>query len=504
MTAVTMLRRVVAQERPLARGEMLLAATAVGGVLAVTAALPEGAGARWVLAAAICLVLACVCLRSSTQGVILTLAWLLVLGLTRRLVSEVLADPARDPLLLVGPLAAALLCGRALLQGALRARSRLSLGVLALSAIVLVEVLNPRNPSAGAALAGLLIWLIPMLWFFVGRRLVDDQLARRVLVLAGIGTLAGAAYGVAQSVAGFPPWDELWIGDRGYAALYIGPETVRPFGLFASAAEFAVAAAVGAVLAAVLVFAPRFVGALAKRPEAEPHPRALRVRACALVAFLVLAVALVLSAVRTYVALLVVALPVVYLILRGWRGLRVLVPVTAVAAIAVVGVAQINPDQLSRDGVEAALRRIVVAVRDPFGDFGENPDATLELHLGDVRRGFREAFDEPLGSGTGSTGIAGEHFGGTRNSTDADVADAGIAFGIPGLVATLFVLVAGLVTAVRAAVRRRNLEHLALVGILIVSLGVWWAGGHYAMAPLLWLLLGRADAQRPHVARVAT
>jgi hypothetical protein len=27
----------------------------------------------------------------------------------------------------------------------------------------------------------------------------------------------------------------------------------------------------------------------------------------------------------------------------------------------------------------------------------------------------------------------------------------------------------------------------------VVSFGAWFQGGHYVMAPLLWLLLGRAD-----------
>ena len=29
---------------------------------------------------------------------------------------------------------------------------------------------------------------------------------------------------------------------------------------------------------------------------------------------------------------------------------------------------------------------------------------------------------------------------------------------------------------------------------MIVSIGAWWQGAHYAMAPLLWMLIGHADA----------
>ena len=94
-------RTALTRERPLRGRGFLVAAVVVGAGSAVAIAMPEGAAARWLLAGVLAAVLAFVCLRSTRQGVLLAFVWLLFVGLSRRLASEVLADPSKDPLLLV-------------------------------------------------------------------------------------------------------------------------------------------------------------------------------------------------------------------------------------------------------------------------------------------------------------------------------------------------------------------------------------------------------------------
>ncbi|MDQ1431286.1 MAG: hypothetical protein QOF40_1888 [Actinomycetota bacterium] len=489
-------RRVAATERPLGALGLVVSGVMVAAASAIAAALPGGAAARWFLAAAIAGVLMFLCLRSTVQGVMVTFLWLFMLGLSRRLASEVLTDPGRDPLLLVGVAAVAVLALRALLVGALRKLTPLAWAVLAFSVLVVVEMANPDNPSGFSRVAGLLVWVVPTLWFWVGRTLVDDQLARRLLYLVAGATTVVAVYGIAQSVIGFPAWDRRWIHLRGYAALYIGPDTVRPFGTYASAAEFGLACAVGAVLAATALFGPRLLMRTTTSRRAARRQRHvwLEIVVGALVAFLVTSLALVLSAIRTYLVLLVVALPVLYLVMRGRRAWRVLVPALLVAALALFAIAQIDPNSIGKDGAQAAIRRVVVAINDPFASNRENTDNTLQLHYENAKAGFRQAFEHPIGRGSGSTGIAGEHFGTLSTSTDFDISDAGIAFGVAGLALTLAIVIFGFVAAIRVARWRRTFERVALVGVLIASFGAWFQGAHYVMAPLLWLLLGRADA----------
>ena len=496
MSALVKVRRMAGAERPLGVLGLLIAAAVVVAATVVAAAMPEGAAARWFLAGVIAAVLAFVCLRSTTQAVVLIFLWLFALGTSRRLASEFLADPGRDPFLLVAPVAVAVLALRAWLVGAWRRLTPLAWAILGFSALVLIEMANPDNPSGFSRAAGLLVWLVPTLWFWVGRALVDDRLARRLLILVGGVSTLVAVYGIAQSVIGFPPWDRRWINLRGYAALYIGPDTVRPFGTYASAAEFALACAVGAVLAATAAFGPRLLMRATGGRRAERRGRRVRLEIVlgATLAFLVTSLALVLSAIRTYLVLLVLALPVVFVVLRGRRAWKVLVPALVLAALAFAALSQVDPDSIGKDGAQAAIRRVVVAVHDPFASNRENTDNTLQLHYDNAKSGFRQAYEHPIGRGTGSTGIAGEHFGNRSTSTDFDLSDAGVAFGALGVVFTIAIVVLGFVTAVRVARWRRTFERVALVGVLIVSFGAWFQGAHYVMAPLLWLLLGRADA----------
>jgi hypothetical protein len=380
-----------------------------------------------------------------------------------------------------------------------------------------VELVNPRQAAGFGRFAGLLVWLVPTLWFWVGRRLVDDRLAFRLLQLAAGATLAVSVYGIVQSVVGFPPWDRLWIDRRGYAALFIGPGTVRPFGSLASATEFSIVCGVAAVLAATAFYRPRLLTAPAelaapadtRRAERRVHRRATAIRLIALAAFLIASLALVLSAVRTTLVFLIVALPVVYLVLRGRRAFMILLPALVVVALALLAIAQLNPDDLSQDGAMAAVRRVVVVIHDPFsGHSGSAADSnygnTLSVHFDGIQHGFDEGFHHPFGRGTGSTGIVGDQFGGKTTSTDTDISDAGLAFGVLGLLVTIAIVVLGLAAAIRAALRIRTFERVALVGILIVSLGAWFQGAHYAMAPLLWLLLGRADSSARRDAEATT
>lgn len=496
MSVVERVRTASATERPLGPLGLTIGAGLLIAASAVAAAMPEGAAARWFLAAAIAVVLAFVCWRSTTQGVLITFLWLFALGASRRLASEVLADPGRDPFVLVGVAALTVLAVRALLAGALRRLTVLAWLLLAFTALAILQMVNPEQPSGFARVAGLLVWVVPTVWFWVGRTIVDERLARRLLLLvAGLTTLAGA-YGILQSVVDFPPWDQRWINLRGYAALYIGPDTVRPFASFASAAEFGLACAVGAVIGATIAFGSKLLLPAAATRRAARRHRFTRgwIVLGGLVVFGVTTLALLLSAIRTYLVLLVVALPVIYLVYRGRRAWRVLVPAVILVAIALAALSTVNPDSLERTGAQAGLRRIIVFIDDPFAKNRENTDNTLQLHYDSAKFGFEQSFREPLGRGTGSTGIAGEPFGDRSTSTDFDLADAGLAFGIAGLLLCGAIVVVGIAWSVRVALRRRTFERVVLVGVLVVSIGAWFQGAHYALAPLLWLLLGRADA----------
>jgi hypothetical protein len=461
----------------------------IGFLLAAT--VPTHTWSRAAVAVVVALVLAYFCVRAPREGLLALLGWLVVLALVRRLVTEYLPDPRRDPLLLVAPFVAGLLCVLSLLDGAARRRGWVANGVIALSIVTIVATPNPEQSSWRVGAAGLIIWLVPMLYFWVGRRYLDGRLAARLVDLAGGACIVAAAYGVVQSLVDFPSWDRHWIQDRGYTALVLGRNTYRPFSSFSSAGELAIVCAFGCLWALLLL-----VRAVRRR---EPL-----VAIGALGAGSVAGLGLLLVTVRMTMVFLVISLFVVYLV---WRRRSPWVPVgiAIVGLMLAVAVAQlIDVDALPTSGAGTSVRRTVVLLQDPFGDRFES---TGDSHVEQARRGIEAGFRRPLGGGPGTTNRAADQYGGASGviKAELDIPNAGVAFGIIGMVLVTGLTVAVLVVAIRAARRRPDLPHLAALGLLVISLGHWWNGGHYLASALLWLLIGWLDAPASfRAARVRT
>jgi hypothetical protein len=141
------------------------------------------------------------------------------------------------------------------------------------------------------------------------------------------------------------------------------------------------------------------------------------------------------------------------------------------------------------------MRRAVVGLRNPF----DTSDSTLPDHIRIARRGLERGWDEPLGTGTGTTLNAdGAGYARFKLDTEFDVSNGAVAFGLVGILLTGVMLLWGLGLAAARAWRRPDLVHLATFGVLIISFRFWWNGGHYALAPLLWLGLGWVDAVGPY------
>jgi hypothetical protein len=153
----------------------------------------------------------------------------------------------------------------------------------------------------------------------------------------------------------------------------------------------------------------------------------------------------------------------------------------------------LNADSWSGNGTVGSMRRIVVGLRNPF----DSADSTLPGHLDDAERGFRRAWDEPLGMGTGTTHRTDNGYAQFTQDTEFDVSNAAVAFGVAGIALTSAALLWGFGLAAARAWRRPDLLHLATFGLLIISFRFWWNGGHYALAPLLWFALGWVDVAGP-------
>ncbi len=404
--------------------------------------------------------------RAPRGLLIVLVGWLAALGLLRRIVTQGSTATGTDFLLLVGPLALVALFLVAAKAGAFERLTTLSKSVIALSAVALLGAFNPLQGGLHVGLGGVLLLMIPMLSFWVGRALVDDRLLRLVLlVVAGLAVPA-AAYGLWQTFAGFPAWDSAWIADSNFVALNIN-DTVRPFSSFSSPAEFGfyLTVAIGVWLC--------FGLSLGRLPVTVP-----------IVTFL--GVALVYESARLVALLLVAALGIAFAAHRGVRPPTALIS-GAVALVLVSLVASRFAVSASPGQASSLVAHQVQGIADPFGSQSTGPG-----HLSQLVDGVTSAFTHPAGAGTGAVTQAAK-LGGNNYGAESDPSNAAVGLGLPGLIAYLCVAISGFLAVYRAAARRRDaLATAALIVVLATAL-TWLNGGQYAIAFLPWLILGWAD-----------
>jgi hypothetical protein len=406
--------------------------------------------------------------------------WLTALGFLRRTLNVISPTPHADPLLLVGPLAIAVLFLAAAKNGAFRERSRLASAVLALNVLTLVGAFNPLQGSLAVGFAGLLFVLVPTLAFWIGRGLCDDRIIGTVLKLFAVLSIPVAVYGLAQTFAGFPFWDSAWITAHktDYGAISVSG-VPRAFASFSASSEYATFLAIGLVVWIAFgltpALAPIAMGAIA-----------------------MLAAALFFEGSRGAVIGGVVALGM----MAGSRAGVRLKWSLALAGVLVLLVPYAANRFLSLDpgGGSPVTERQVRGLQNPTN----STSSTLGAHVGLVEQGVRSARAEPLGKGTGAVTIAGMKFGSGTSGTEADPGNVAVAFGIPGLIVYFVIVVEALRSAYRLAFGRRkwrsNWLAPAALAIVVLSAPQWLNGGQYAVAFLPWLLLGwidRSQMKRP-------
>jgi hypothetical protein len=402
-----------------------------------------------------------------------TLAGLPFLALTRRLLIHDAGWTSTDPLLLVAPLVAIALAYRLFaVEGRPLAPDRLSKLVLALLALTMLQTLNPLGTGIGVNVVGLLFAGAPLLWFFVGREIADERTVLKFGAWIIISGTAIALYGLRQTDVGFLPWDQAWMSVAGYKSLVVGDAT-RAFGTFSSAAEYA--QYVGAALMTAIVFA-------------------LYRRRWAALAVPMLAVVLFLASVRATLILAAVA-TVVVIIFRSVK--RPAWAATASISVVLLGVGVMHALAPALEGQARTSQSDLVqhqlgGVADPL----HSDQSTLSIHAKEVRTGMIQSFHNPLGQGVGITSQAATTLNSTAFTTEVDISDAFVSLGIFGGVLYVVVIATAFSSTARVFWRDRALAPLMVLSVLIVSLGQWRNGGHYAVSAIIWFLLGWVASQR--------
>jgi hypothetical protein len=426
------------------------------------------------MAGAVMAVLVGIGLRSPRSLLYGLVVWLAALGLVRRLAAEFSPAPQSDPLLLVEAAAIGILLIVAAARGAFSNLTALAKAVLALSLLVVLGAVNPLGGSLSAGLGSLYLILIPMLAFWVGRSICDDRTLAMTLGLVALLAVAAGLYGLAQTFNGFPSWDAAWISNGGYEALNVGGAT-RAFGPFTSASEYAIFLGIGFVAWLAfgfrLVRLPFAVGAVALLATAIFFESSRGI-----VFTLVFAVALMVAARRR--------LPI---------AISAALAVAALFAVPLVTRSLASSPSVTATGPTSALAaHQIQGLSSPLG----SGSSTLGAHFSLFKDGLRSAINNPVGLGIGTVTIAGSKYGAQTVGTEVDPSNAAVALGIPGLAAYLAVVGIAFFNAYSLAARRRDALAIAALGVLVITLLQWLNGGQYAVAFLVWLVLGWVDRAR--------
>lgn len=447
-------------------GSIILGALVVGG--------GQGPFLRLLLGALVAFFLIALSLARPGAGIVATLVYLVFMAALRRILIPASAWVSTDPLLLVAPAVAVMLMIKLfVLEHRRLAPDLISKLVLIVLLLTVVETANPTGDGISSNLAGLLFMATPLLWFFVGREVLNDGLIDRLMVLTILLAVVAAGYGLYQTQVGYPAWDTNWLNVTGeaFTSLNVGGK-LRAIGPFSSFVEYALF--LGSALAAAFAFA-------------------IRRHWVAVVAIPLLAVALFLSSNRS--GLIMSGLAVVVMLALTTRRPVVAALITLAAVGAAYGGLKLFSGALSSGaaGSSSLVSHQLAGISDPLN----SQDSTLLTHFSEVKDGVISSFSHPEGEGPGYTNLAAGLNSSSSltdmQSTEVDISNAFVDLGPVGGILYLGLVVLVLLRAVIGYFRGRD-SLLAVIGLLIVGAGQWLTGGHYALSPFTWLLVGGVAA----------
>lgn len=421
------------------------------------------------LAVLVCAVLFGVYMVSKRMAVYLAIVFLLFLGDIRRIWSFIYGFPDNDPLVLVGALFALVITVPLFFR--LRVSDNVSKCCLGLLIVMSLQIFNPAQGGLAVGFSGIIYYMAPVLWFWIGRTYGSESMLRTLLqkILLPAGLIA-SVYGYYQSAVGLPPWQEAWLAHVGnsYGALHIG-HSIRSIGFSPSSSEY-----VNMLGMATLVALAGFIGGkrLMILPLAVLLPALFLGGSRGTFVRVLLSGAMAFSftgqkkgpSTARFIGAVVVGICGVALVLSGYGG---------------------GADK-PKNATDAAIAHQVQGLSDPL-------HSTAVGHSSQIVYGALLALKHPAGFGLGSTSIASKFSSGGDSDvsgSEFDLTDAFIALGVPGGLLYLgFIAYMYRVSIRYISIGPGDLS-LTVFGILAAFLGDWLFPGEYANGPILWLATG--------------
>jgi hypothetical protein len=409
-------------------------------------------------------------------GAIMTLGYLTLMGDFRRMVAASFGQPKFDLLLVVAPSIAFLLAFPMLLK--LRFKERLSKAMFALLIVMILEVFNPQQGGVTVGISGALFYIVPVLWFWIGRRHASPGVVGRLLY-GCIFPLALFAFvlGLFQTYVGFLPYQQMWINlvQKSYTSLHVGG-SIRAFGFSVSSAEYAVLLEIAAAATAAAYFG-------SKRIWAYASP--------------LLILGMVLASSRGLVVRLIFTLAIVWTLRQGQKldtkGLVRLGAFTAIGLIGVFGLAShfsssASPTYQKGDAAQNALEHQASGLAHPL----DQRSSSAGVHVKMIANGLLQGIIDPIGHGLGSTTLSSKKFGpgGTLGSSEIDFSDMFISLGLAGGIVYLYVIFESIRYTLLYIRKVPKTVGMPVLAILASTATSWLIGGQYSTSSMIFFLIG--------------
>lgn len=411
----------------------------------------------------------CSC-RTATTRIIVVFSYLCVMGGLRRWLIPSLGFPSIDALLIVVPAFTIIRFLSSAFSRQLPLDTRLAKTILWLIVFMAAEVFNPLQGGLEVGIAGVMFYIVPVLWYFEARQAaVEGGVDKFLKTMAAI-VVVGVLYATYQWFYGFTAGEEMWARAATNLASTIGSYT-RPMSFFNHSGEYVRFAA----LLTVLCMA------------AWIHHR----KAIALIPVIPLVVAVFVIGSRGSLLNILATTTAVFAVqgrtMRSWIPRGVLAVVIAVVGL-VWSLRQVEQQEFTGKA-EKVVNHTVGGLLNPL----DRSKSTAGVHTDMALSGFTKAIRNPLGTGLGSTTLAAAKFGGNLESTEIDISNLYVSLGLIGGTLYVWVCCLFMYTSFRLWHETRKWTSLCLLVILIFSHFQYLNSGLYAQTMFVWTCIGLMD-----------
>lgn len=438
-------------------------------ILAAGAALQSPMGFRLIAAGSIFVVLILLISNFPTVGLTVTFAFLVILGGVRRWLIPDFGWLGYDPLILIAPTLTILFFLSLAVSRRIPSNTKLARYIKFLLLIMAIQVLNPLQGGLLVGLGGILYYIAPLLWFYIGRRYGSSKLVLALFTVSVVIYTLTGIYGMKQVMLGISESEKAWVEASGYAALNISDNTIRVFSTFASTQEYAATLASAITICAAFLFHRKFQF---------------------LFPLAILVPALLYTGTRGPVVGALFSICIQWAFLG--RNRTTWIPRLALAICLGVSGLIWSLQSINKDNLSTAQSEILAHQQAGL----LNPTESTGLaHILTVFTGIFQGIQQPIGVGLGATTLAAGKLGNQQvvYSSEVDISNLFISLGVIGGVLYVVTIFQVFKYLLALWTQSRNITYLICIGLLTTNIGQWLNGGLYSLCFLNWFTIGMLD-----------